>query len=239
MRQSSRILTPWAKVLLAGGGEFGANMEAPDRRSIARAGGFEARICIVPTAAVPDNNHERAGNNGRRWFRHLGARNVGVVPLIDRRSAAHGAVTDALRNADLLYLLGGFPGYLAGCLAGTPAWEAILAAVRTGALIAGSSAGAMVLCGHYFDPARARISVGLGLLPQCCVLPHHNRFGHRWASQLQRQIPEAILIGIDEETGVLTAAEPGQWQVHGAGKVTLYRDGKIERYESGAVLRMV
>ena len=161
-----------------------------------------------------------------------------VVPLSDRRSAADAAVTDALRNARLIYLLGGFPGHLARSVCGTPAWEAMLAALRAGALIGGSSAGAMVLCGHYYDPGQRHLAEGLGLLPDCCVLPHHNRFGHSWASRLQQQIPETVLVGIDEETAMLTAAGSARWQVCGAGYVTLYRRGKIDRYEAGSVLNI-
>lgn len=224
--------------MLAGGAEFGGRMAEPDRRCIALAGGFESRVCIIPAAAAPDGNHERAGSNGRRWFQQLGARNTVVVPLIDRHSAADTAVTAALRKARLIYLLGGFPGHLERSLSGTPAWEAIGDAVRSGALIAGSSAGAMVLCGHYFDPEPGRIRKGLDLLPGCCVLPHHDRFGHRWATRLQPQIPTATLIGIDEETGLLIAGDADPWRVYGAGAVTVYRRGTIQRFETGSLLRI-
>jgi hypothetical protein len=59
-------------ILLEGGSEFGGQMEECDRRAIQLAGGVGARIRIVPTAAVPDDNHQRAGENGVRWFRSLG-----------------------------------------------------------------------------------------------------------------------------------------------------------------------
>ncbi len=70
--------------LLAGGAEFperasglcGGRMSEPDLRAIELAGGFDAPICFIPTAAAPDNNHKRAGNNGIRWFQSLGAKQV-------------------------------------------------------------------------------------------------------------------------------------------------------------------
>ena len=51
-------------LLLEGGAEFGGRMAEADRRAIELAGGAEAPICIIPTAAAPDNNHEHAGENG-------------------------------------------------------------------------------------------------------------------------------------------------------------------------------
>ena len=49
-------------------------------------------------------------------------------------------------------MLGGFTRYLAETLAGSRAWQAMRNAHRDGAVIGGSSAGAMVLCESYFDP---------------------------------------------------------------------------------------
>ena len=59
----------------------------PDLKAIDLAGGFESPIRIIPTAAAPDHNHQRAGNNGIRWFQSLGARDVVSLPLIDKVSA--------------------------------------------------------------------------------------------------------------------------------------------------------
>lgn len=56
-------------LLLEGGAEFGGLMSEPDRRAIELAGGPGAPISIIPTAAAPDNNHQRAGNNGVNWFK--------------------------------------------------------------------------------------------------------------------------------------------------------------------------
>ncbi len=59
----------------------------PDRRAIELAGGPGARMSIIPAAAVPDNNHQHAGQNGVDWFRELGAVDVSALPLINRTSA--------------------------------------------------------------------------------------------------------------------------------------------------------
>jgi cyanophycinase len=224
-------------LLLEGGAEFGGGMSEPDLRAIEIAGGRDVPIAILPTAAAPDQNHERAGRNGTRWFRSLGATRVDLVPVIDRESANDPKLAGRLRSARLIYLLGGFPQHLGETLKGSLVWEAALEAFKAGAVIGGSSAGAMVLCGHYYDPHHGRLLVGLDLLPKACVLPHHNGFGRGWAGPLSVQIPDDVLIGIDEQTGIVNDSE-GAWTVYGARKVTIYQAGKTEVYGRGDTLRI-
>jgi len=222
--------------LLEGGAEFGGQMSEPDRRAIQLAGGPAAHISIVPTAAAPDNNHQRAGRNGVNWFRSRGATNVESLPLIDRASANDPSIASAIRQSRLIYMLGGFTGYLGETLKGSASWQAMLEAYTNGAVIAGSSAGAMVMCQYYFDPGKRRIVEGLGLLQNTCVLPHHNTFGKGWVKQLASLLPEVVLLGIDERTGMLDDGEQGRkvgWSVYGQGDITLYRAGKLAIYHSG------
>jgi len=218
-------------LLLEGGAEFGGRMRDPDLKAIELAGGFDAPIRIIPTAAAPDNNHQRAGSNGIRWFQSLGAKDVVSLPLIDKVSANDENIAKSLREAKLIYMLGGFTGYLGETLKGSAAWRAALDAYHNDAVIAGSSAGAMVMCEFYYDPSRGQVVDGLNLLPNSIVLPHHNTFGKSWASRLL-EISKATLVGIDEQTGMLDNG-PQAWTVYGRGCVTLYRNHKIEIYEAG------
>ena len=141
--------------------------------------------------------------------------------------------------AKLVYLLGGFPRHLGETLANSLCWQAALDVYQAGGMIAGSSAGAMVLCEFYYDPYEKKLLQGLNLIPNACVLPHHNQFGKTWAKQLKDLLPNSILIGIDEETGMISRSAPHQsivespdnksakhtveWQVYGKGEVTVYR----------------
>lgn len=218
------------RVLLQGGSEFQGEMKSSDLEAISVCGGYDAPIFIIPAAAAPDNNHERAGANGERWFRALGATEVRVLGLIDRRSADDPEIADQLQSGSLIYLLGGFPGYLARTLAGSRAWAAMMTAFERGALLAGSSAGAMVLCEHLYDPEKRTIADGMGIVPNACVLPHHDRFGRGWVTRLRPMLPQATLIGIDEETGVIGSLETNEWGVHGRGEVVLYRPYGEERF---------
>jgi cyanophycinase len=227
-------------ILLEGGAEFGGLMSEPDRQAIMLAGGPDAPISIIPTAAAPDNNHRRAGNNGVNWFRRLGATHVETLPLIDKTSANDEEIAASIRQSRLIYLLGGFTGYLGETLASSASYRAMLTAYEAGAVIAGSSAGAMVLCQYYFDPGRRHIAEGLNFVPNTCVLPHHNTFGKGWASQLSRLLPNVVLLGIDERTGMLDDAEGGRktgWRVYGQGAVTIYRGGIPTVYMRGQVFK--
>ena len=225
------------RLLLEGGAEFSGQIFQADLRAVEYAGGFNSPICIIPTAAAPDNNHARAGNNGVRWFQSLGAKNVFTVNVVDAASANDSAFADSIRSARLIYLLGGFPRYLGETLANSLCWQAALDACQQGAVIAGSSAGAMVLCEHYYDPYEKKILRGLNLIPNACVLPHHNRFGKTWAGQIGQSLPGVVLIGIDEQTGMITESN-GAWAALGAGNVTVYRNEQAVNYAQGGTFTL-
>jgi cyanophycinase len=210
-------------ILLEGGAEFGGGMEAPDRRALELAGGLHVRTSIIPTAAVPADDHQNAGNNGVQWFRSLGASTVSALPLIDRQSANDQTLVAILLQSRLIYMLGGSPHYLGQAMTGSGCWQAALAAHESGAVIGGSSAGAMVLCEHYYDPFKREVYEGLRLIPGACVIPHHDTIGQSWISHVQGLLPSIVLIGIDEQTGMLNDGPQGQWLVYGKGRVTLYQ----------------
>ena len=218
-------------LLLEGGAEFGGRMRDPDLKAIELAGGLDAPIRIIPTAAAPDQNDQRAGNNGIRWFQSLGAKDVGSLPLIDKTSANDESIAKTLRGAKLIYMLGGFTGYLGETLKGSAAWQSVLEAYARGAVVAGSSAGAMVMCEFYYDPSRGQVVEGLNLVPNAIVMPHYDTFGKSWASRLL-ELSRVTLVGIDEGTGMIDDGA-GTWTVHGAGNVTLYRNQEVEIYEAG------
>jgi cyanophycinase len=219
-------------LLLEGGAEFSGRMREPDLQAIERAGGFEAPIRIIPTAAAPDHNHQRAGSNGIRWFQSLGAQDVISLPLIDPVSANDEKIVQALREAKLIYLLGGFTHYLGQTLKGSRAWQAALDAYQNGAVIAGSSAGAMVMCEFYYDPSERRVHEGLNLVSNSLVLPHHDTFGKSWAARLREQLPNVTLLGIDEQTGMINVLSQ-TWTVYGKGSITLYSGSKQSVIDRG------
>ena len=224
--------------VLQGGDEFRGDMAIADRRAIELAGGKGARIRIIPAAAAPDNNHERAGSNGKLWFESLGAEDVSVLPLIDFESAQNSEIVDALETADLVFLLGGFPGHLADSLRQSKSLQAIKTAYENGAVLAGSSAGAMVLCEQFYDPHEKKYAKGLNMVPHLMILPHFNRSGHQWEQRLKGDGLNGFkLLGIDEQTAVISDGPEGRWQVYGKGNATLITKNQKRVYKTSSILQ--
>ena len=150
-------------LLLEGGAEFGGAMREPDLKAIELAGGWDAPIRIIPTAAAPDHNDQHAGRKGIRWFEHLGARDVKSIPLIDRDSANDEKIAQSFQDARLIYMLGGFTHYLGQTCEGQPRLAGRSRSLPDRARSSpGSSAGAMVMCERYYDPSQGQIHPGPG-----------------------------------------------------------------------------
>ncbi|MEW6186885.1 MAG: Type 1 glutamine amidotransferase-like domain-containing protein [Thermodesulfobacteriota bacterium] len=223
-------------IVLEGGAEFGGWMADPDLRALELAGGLQGRLSIIPAAAAADNNHQQAGENGRRWFKKLGATQAAVLPLIDRVSADNQELAEVLGQSRLIYLLGGFPGYLNQTLVDSLCWRAILAAHQEGAVIAGSSAGAMVLGEIFYDPASQAFQKGMGLVSQTCVLPHYTIQKKTRAGKMAEENPDIRFFGIEEETGLINDGPLGQWKVYGKGTVTVYHKDFFQCYRTGEIV---
>lgn len=219
---------------LAGGDEFRDSMSEVDRELLTELGA-SPRVGIVPTAAASERP-ELAAQNGVEHFHRLGARAEAVM-IIDQRSAGDGSLIDLLSHMDLIYLAGGSPGLLLSILAGSAAWRSILERHLEGATLAGSSAGAMVLC----EKMRSRDFPwrdALGLVKGLAVLPHFNKRGNGgWADQAAQDFPSGIkLLGIDEGTAAINRR--GKWRAAGAGKVTLVSKSGAESFERGQVFEI-
>lgn len=104
-------------------------------------------------------------------------------------------------------------------------FEAIVSALHKGAVLAGSSAGAMVLTDPMVDMRGGGLTLGLGLLKNLAILPHYNSA----SNDLRQRVvslaePEVVVAGIDEKTALIRSAE-GEWTQMGTGQVHLSRAG--------------
>jgi cyanophycinase len=97
---------------------------------------------------------------------------VRALSVIDRSSAENSALVAEIAAANFVYLSGGDPGYLHRTLAGSQAWEAIRSVLADGGLLAGCSAGAMVLGEKIIGFHRMR--EGFNFLPGVIVMPHYD-----------------------------------------------------------------
>ena len=109
--------------------------------------------------------------------------------------------------------------HLRSVLKDSPVWDALLAAWNDGAVLAGSSAGAMVLCDPMVDIRGGAFTVGLGLLVQVAVIPHHDTWSPEKARRTIHLAPAGLpVVAVDEQTAVIRAPD-GTWTVEGAGTV--------------------
>jgi cyanophycinase len=215
-----------------------------DAGLLAASGRQRPRVVILPTASFPDGEAVF-----QRWaalgVAHFGALGAEVEPVLvrDRAEADDAAAVQAVGEADLIYLSGGKPGHLIRTLEGSEVCRAIGAAHERGAVLAGCSAGAMVLAGHAFDfrigvlPWLLRWRTGLGFVPGASVMPHYNAWPEPICALIALQAPRgSFVLGIDEDTAAV--GRDGAWQVHGRSRVTVWRGRRRDRYRAGEVFRL-
>ncbi|MFL5680309.1 MAG: Type 1 glutamine amidotransferase-like domain-containing protein [Chloroflexota bacterium] len=231
-------------VALVGAGEFLPAMADFDAGLLAATGRTRPRVVILPTASYPDGEDvfQRWAAMGIEHFSGLGAE-VEPVLVRDREAADDQAHAQAVGEADLVYLSGGKPGYLVGVLDGTALGAALIDAHARGAVIAGCSAGAMVLADRQMEfrrrlmPWPLRWRHGLAFVPGVAVIPHYDAWPEPLTALMALQAPRgATVLGIDEGTAV--AGRDGSWQVHGRARVTVWRGRRRERFRSGEVFRL-
>jgi cyanophycinase len=147
------------------------------------------------------------------------------LPIYTRDDAFKQENVDAIKDAALMYMSGGDPHHLSETLIDTPVWAAMQENWRTGASLAGCSAGAMVLSGHIpnFRLLKKTHTAGLNLLPEIRVIPHFNKF-FGWipesAAKVLLHVPDdSILIGVDELTAIVKRSGQEHWVVVGEAKV--------------------
>lgn len=189
---------------------------------LAASGGTD--VLVLPTAAAYEHP-ERAVTVATRYFDGLGAKVTGLM-VLGRADAEQDSNAAAVRHARFIYLGGGSPLHLRSVLKDSKVWQALLAAWHDGAVVAGSSAGAMVLGDPMVDPRGGALTVGLGLVEQLALLPHAGSWSPDKAHRTFSLAAGGLRIAaIDEQTALLRDPD-GAWRVEGAGRVTVYVDGK-------------
>jgi len=226
---------------LVGAGEFLPSMRAVDRELLLRSGGD--RVVILPTASAPDgpNVFERWASMGVEHFKALGAHAV-AVRAMTREDCLSPKTAALIRDADLVYFSGGKPDYLYRTLEGTPTWQAVLEILARGGVVAGCSAGAMIL-GAFIPAFRFRQLPGrtalwgpaFGLVPDAVIIPHFDEMPRAiLRTWIALRPAETRAIGIDGATALVGA--PRAWDVLGSGGVTVMGLEGETRLRAGAHL---
>ena len=217
------------RLALVGGDEFRPGCEAMDEAILRATGKASAVVLVVPTAAAFERP-DRAAQNGVEHFGALGA-DARPLMALNRDDAMDTALAAEVDSADVVYLTGGNPAHLLESLADSALLERMTAALERGAILAGSSAGAMVM-GSWMRFRTWRRA--LGIADGIATLPHHERSDPD--SVLREVMPTApedvgAVFGIDGRCGALSG--PDGWTALGPGSVTVYGADGWRRFGAG------
>ena len=220
-------------IALVGAGEYLPKMNPVDQYLLEQLH-EEPRVVVLPTAAAPDGAGvpERRNNLGVQHFTELGAP-VEPLMLLTREDANNSLFAEKIAYANFVYFSGGKPGYLLETLKGTAAWRAVQQVYERGGVVAGCSAGAMVMGGMLFDfPQIWRTIPALDLVPGIAVIPHFDEIPKAMTSTIANIGRSKItVVGIDGATALVVS--DGSWSVRGAGGVTVIAAKQKYRYQAG------
>jgi cyanophycinase len=215
---------------------------------VARAGGPQSHIVVIPTAMVGD-----AGPPGD-WRGHIASRvkgdfgvaTVTVLHTIERADADVDTFVEPLRRATGVWISGGFPPNLVRIYLGTRTERAIKDLLDRGGVVGGESAGAMIQ-GSWLDTTdsewtpeilgliqRHGTGAGFGLLTNAAVFPHFDERGPASAVKESATHPDQLAIGIDNETALVVRGALAE--VVGSGTVSMY-DGSGRSAPNVVILR--
>lgn len=203
------------------------------------AGGYGARILIVPAAALDAASAERY----RRWLADAEVDWVELLPVANRRAAHDEALVNLVESATGILITDGNPLRFVGILGGTPVAQAIRRANARGRVVAGIGQGGAVLSQHMVvaaappvnsapTPASIRFAPGLGIVNRMTV-DSDDEAGTNLRTHLPRLLtavaynPFLIGVALDPDTGVVLYAN-STLEVFGAGSALVVDGAQIE-----------
>jgi cyanophycinase len=215
-----------------GGAEDKVGSRAILSQVVAMAGGKKAVVALFPTASQIPIELEATY---RQIFGELGAE-VRTVWVNERADACDPQTIAKLQGCTAAFFTGGAQGRIVSLLGGTPLAQTIRRAHRDGMIVAGTSAGASVICEHMiaqgrsgYAPRRQSVTMapGLGLTKRLVVDQHfaqRHRIGRLFAAVALN--PFLIGVGIDEDTAIVLDGS-NKMKVLGRGTVTVIDGSKL------------
>jgi cyanophycinase len=230
------------QIITSGGG-------AADSVFINLVGDPDAMVIFIPTAAsalrLPNDNSGVIWNpdeekNKKEFKQELLKRfkltDITILHTRSREEANTESFVAPLKKAKAIWISGGNPGRFMSTYRGTHLEKELKMFLKRGGIIAGESAGAIVL-GTYTirgNPEKPVLMVegsekGLGIIPNVAINPHLS------ASKRENELvtvidkyPYLLGIGIDDNTGFLI--RDGIGEVFGQGRIAIYTN---EKYKTG------
>ena len=211
-------------VVVAGGGILGLEIW---ERFVELAGGRDARIVVIPTAASEESFPENWP--GILPFLDAGAETVRVLHTRDRTEADTYDFASPLQEATGVWFPGGRQGRLVDAYLHTRVHRELFALLARGGVVGGTSAGASIQASYLVrgDPETNQILMapgyeeGFGLLNGAAVDQHllaRGREEDLW--ELLHRQPHLLGIGVDEGTALVIRGDKAE--VIGESKVFIY-----------------
>lgn len=222
--------------LISIGGSEDRQGEHQILREVVKPALHKGHLVIIPTAT---QLYREVTADYLQTFHKLGVRHIEVLNIRRRDQAYDTKNLLRLRDASVIFFTGGDQLRLISLLAGTPIFYGIQDIYLHGGLVAGTSAGAMVMSEAVliFNPANAlaplSLAPGLNLIQDVVIDSHFVQRGRirRLLGAVARN-PHLLGIGIDEDTAIMV--QPDQtFRVIGAGAVYVV-DGTDISYTSAS-----
>jgi len=229
-------------LVFAGSGEFTPKMIPVDTFLLSQIKEKNKTVAILPTAAGAEKNPHKWIGDGVGHFTKLGVRAFGV-PVLSRDDAFKDEFLKQLKKASMIYFSGGDPGYLYSTLSDTPLWKLVLSQYKNGTILAGSSAGAMVM-GDYVLANAQRLKIGekpsweksFGLV-KFAILPHYDYVVREMSDVFQGALKSGSenglqLLGIDEDTAMVIFNDK-KVEIMGEGSVNILGNSETRAFHAG------
>jgi cyanophycinase len=212
--------------MIIGGAEDKLRRRRILKEFVARSGGPDARIAVIPTASSLGPEVVEVYD---ALFRAEGAAEVHTVRPESREEAGDEELVEQLGKATGIFMTGGNQLKLSSIVCGTPVGDAIVTAHERGACVGGTSAGASIQSSHMLafgvggstpKQRMTQMAAGLGLVPGTVIDQHfeqRNRYGR--LLMIVAQSPQLLGMGVDEDTAAVV--HDGVLSVIGRGAVTL------------------
>jgi len=229
-------------LVLVGSGEFTPKMIPVDHFLLSQIKGPKS-VAILPTAAGAERNPHKWIDDGIKHFKKLNARPFGVK-VLKKKDTSQKRFLNQVKKASLIYFSGGNPRYLYETIKTTPLWNLVFSLYKNSTILAGSSAGAMVMGNYVLSNAKsaflaAQDSIwtrGLSLVDYA-ILPHFDFAKKEKPVEIKKIIDNALnrklkLLCIDEDTALVVFNNKNA-KVLGEGNVYLLKKNKEIIYQTG------
>jgi len=221
-------------LVLFGSGEFTENVNDIDEYLITKY--KPKNVAVIPTAAGQEADVEKWIDMAKT---HYGKFNLPVIPIeiFNKTQANDRHLVNLLADADWIFFSGGSPNYLIETLRGSLLWDEVIEKYNKGALLSGSSAGAMVMGKYILSPSFKTIFGKDKVMWQeafdlidYTIIPHFDHF-KRQSGFVNKLVSRSLTkikspwMGIDENTAI--EFDGKDKIVHGMGNVEVHDQNGI------------